>query len=138
MRLSLTTALGIVMGGFLLLSSAHSAELDVDSQELANLPADKQAALVEEMKKKGLLASGDSVKNEAEAEKSEEGERRGIPAIFIALVPKACQMIAAAKKKEEMAKCEAMEDEAKKGACVTSVNSQFGTVELVCGAIKLF
>lgn len=126
-------ALAVLMSVSVLSGRALADEIAIDSADYAKLPADQQKQLVTEMKKKGLLAEEDSVKNKAKpaAETAES-------TLVLTLVPSICSIIAGKKKSEELAKCASKKTPEAQAECTTAAESKFGTIGAVCGAIKLF
>ena len=121
-----------------IMPSGHALadQLNIDAEEYAQLPADKQDALVTKMKEQGLLSEYDSVKYVGaplDPAKTSLG-----PAVLITLVPSVCKVIATAKKTEDLGKCAAKEDAAAQEQCKTETETKFGAIESVCNAIKLF
>jgi hypothetical protein len=112
---------------------AVADEVAIKSTDYAQLPPDAQDKLVAEMKKQGLLAKNDHVRNAAEPSKREQLS----PAVLLVLVPAACKVIADVKKRDELAKCASSKEPEAARECTTSVETTYGTIETVCNAIKL-
>lgn len=114
---------------------AAAGDVTVTSPDLAQLPPDKQKELVTELKKRGLLAEGDTVVNNAPPAE----DRRSIGAgILLALVPAACKMIAETKKADELAHCMKLKTPDEQSGCKTKAEAAFGSIDTVCSLIKLF
>lgn len=135
LRVILPAAAVLAVIQFASVPGALASDVTVTSPDYAQLPPDKQKALIAELKKQGLLAEDDSVVNKSPP----PPETRSLAAgLLLALAPAACRMIAETKKADELAACAALKTPEAQDGCKAKAEKAFGSIESVCSLIKLF
>jgi hypothetical protein len=57
--------------------------------------------------------------------------------VLLTLIPGVCKVIAEAKKQDELGQCAKKLEPAAQEQCKTEVATRFGSIETICGAIKI-